>query len=198
MTALTYGGETPTVGADEGTWGTELNTALSEIYTDLQMLNTSPTARLLGRDDSGAGEVERLTGAEATALLSAVVGDSGEGGTKGLVPAPASGDAAAAKLLRADGTWGTPIKAWGTVTGTTVAAGRNVASVTAGTGYTVNFTTPIGSTSYSISVIPRSSSALQTLGHWITAKASGSFTVFFGNSGGTVSVDGFDFQVFAA
>ena len=32
-------------------------------------------------------------------------GDSGEGGEKGLVPAPASGDAAANKFLCADGTW---------------------------------------------------------------------------------------------
>ena len=36
-----------------------------------------------------------------------MVGDSGAGGTKGLVPAPAAGDAAAAKYLKADGTWAT-------------------------------------------------------------------------------------------
>lgn len=41
----------------------------------------------------------------ATALLSVMVGDSGSGGTKGLVPAPAAGDAAAGKFLKADGTW---------------------------------------------------------------------------------------------
>ena len=40
-----------------------------------------------------------------TAALNAVVGDTGTGGTKGLVPAPAAGDAAAGKVLRADGTW---------------------------------------------------------------------------------------------
>lgn len=33
------------------------------------------------------------------------VGDSGSGGVKGLVPAPAAGDAAAGKFLFADGTW---------------------------------------------------------------------------------------------
>lgn len=33
------------------------------------------------------------------------VGDSGSGGTAGLAPAPASGDAAAGKFLKADGTW---------------------------------------------------------------------------------------------
>jgi hypothetical protein len=48
------------------------------------------------------------TATEATALLDAFVGDSGAGGTKGLVPAPASGDAAAGKFLSADGSWDTP------------------------------------------------------------------------------------------
>lgn len=36
-----------------------------------------------------------------------LVGDSGAGGTRGLVPAPAAGDAAANKFLKADGTWQT-------------------------------------------------------------------------------------------
>lgn len=37
-----------------------------------------------------------------------MVGDSGSGGVKGLVPAPAAGDATAAKFLKADGTWAVP------------------------------------------------------------------------------------------
>lgn len=45
------------------------------------------------------------TPAQVTADLSTMVGDSGSGGTKGLVPAPAAGDAAASKFLKADGTW---------------------------------------------------------------------------------------------
>lgn len=45
------------------------------------------------------------TPTQATALLINVVGDAGAGGTKGLVPAPAAGDAAANKFLKADGTW---------------------------------------------------------------------------------------------
>lgn len=36
------------------------------------------------------------------------VGDSGAGGVKGAVPAPAAGDAAAGKFLKADGTWAVP------------------------------------------------------------------------------------------
>jgi len=48
------------------------------------------------------------TPAQVTADLIAMVGDSGSGGTKGLVPAPAAGDAAAGKYLDADGTWTVP------------------------------------------------------------------------------------------
>lgn len=39
---------------------------------------------------------------------SAFTGDSGSGGLLGLVPAPAAGDAAAGKYLKADGTWAVP------------------------------------------------------------------------------------------
>jgi hypothetical protein len=46
----------------------------------------------------------RLTAA-ADVAIATMVGDSGSGGTKGLVPAPAAGDAAAYKFLSADGTW---------------------------------------------------------------------------------------------
>jgi hypothetical protein len=46
-----------------------------------------------------------LTVAQTTAMLNAFVGDSGSGGTKGLVPAPAIGDAT--KYLKGDGTWAT-------------------------------------------------------------------------------------------
>ncbi len=56
---------------------------------------------------TGGDTAASITGAAATALLSNVVGDTGTGGTKGLVPAPASGDAAAGKFLKADGTWAT-------------------------------------------------------------------------------------------
>lgn len=48
------------------------------------------------------------TPAQVAATLPAVVGDSGAGGTKGLVPAPGAGDAAAGKFLKADGTFAVP------------------------------------------------------------------------------------------
>jgi microcystin-dependent protein len=68
-------------------------------------LATVATATLKGRVGAGTGHVQDLTGTQATTLLDAVVGDSGSGGTKGLVPAPAAGDAAAARFLSAAGTF---------------------------------------------------------------------------------------------
>lgn len=48
------------------------------------------------------------TGGQAKATVPDMVGDSGSGGTAGLVPAPAAGDGAAARVLHADGTWALP------------------------------------------------------------------------------------------
>lgn len=59
-----------------------------------------------GNDSGGAAAPQDLTGTEVTALLDPFVGDSGAGGTKGLVPAPIAGDAT--KFLAGDGTWTTP------------------------------------------------------------------------------------------
>lgn len=47
-----------------------------------------------------------LVTAVSAVSIPTLVGDSGSGGTKGLAPAPAAGDAALNKYLRADGTWG--------------------------------------------------------------------------------------------
>lgn len=65
------------------------------------------TATFKGRTSASTGDVEDLTATQATALLNNAVGDSGSGGTKGLVPAPGSGDAAANKFLMADMTYKT-------------------------------------------------------------------------------------------
>lgn len=48
------------------------------------------------------------TAGQAKATVPNLVGDAGAGGTAGLVPAPAAGDAAAGKFLKADGTWAAP------------------------------------------------------------------------------------------
>ena len=66
-------------------------------------------ATIKGRaSGAGTGDPTDLTGTQATAILDAVVGDSGAGGTKGLVPAPGAGDTSAGKFLKADGTFAVP------------------------------------------------------------------------------------------
>lgn len=71
-------------------------------------LATIATSTFKGRTTAGTGNVEDLTSTQATALLNNMVGDSGSGGTKGLVPAPAAGDSAAGKFLKASGAWAVP------------------------------------------------------------------------------------------
>jgi hypothetical protein len=104
-------------------------TAIGSNKVTLAQMAQIATANFLGRTTASTGNVESLTATQATALLNALVGDSGAGGTKGLVPAPAAGDAAAVKFLKADGTWAVPAGA-GTVTsvGLTMPAEFSVAS----------------------------------------------------------------------
>ena len=59
----------------------------------------------LGINQGGTGVVNATA---MTAVMNNVVGDSGYGGTKGLVPAPSSGDSAAGKFLAAGGSWKLP------------------------------------------------------------------------------------------
>lgn len=94
--------------------------------TNAKMANMAQ-ATIKGRaSGAGTGAPVDLTSAQATAILDAVVGDSGSGGTKGLVPAPASGDAAANKFLKADGTWTAPSGS-GDVTGGSASTDGEVA-----------------------------------------------------------------------
>lgn len=66
------------------------------------------TQTFKGRTTAATGNVEDLTVTQATAMLNVMVGDSGAGGTKGLVPAPGSGDFAAGKFLNAGAAYSVP------------------------------------------------------------------------------------------
>ena len=59
--------------------------------------------------NTSAPGIAQFTGTDTVppANLPVMVGDSGSGGVQGAVPAPAAGDAAAGKYLKADGTWAT-------------------------------------------------------------------------------------------
>lgn len=79
-----------------------------DAVTNAKLANVAQST-IKGRSaGAGTGDPTDLTGTQATAILDAVVGDSGSGGTKGLVPAPGAGDTAAGKFLKADGTFAVP------------------------------------------------------------------------------------------
>lgn len=172
MTAITYTGATPTVGADEDTWGTEINTSLGQIAADLAMLNASPTARILGRNDGGTGEVERLTGAEVVAMLDAVAGATQTVvGTQGVVPTPPI--ASQHMVLTGAGTFQSGYgRAFGCVITTTsvngstptIAGAKNIASISniteaAGVASAIlTFTNPMVSSAYCVNVSRQNSS----------------------------------------
>lgn len=128
MPALT-GDVTTSVGAVATTLATNIVTnakAAQMAAHTIKGNNTGSTANAID-----------LTDAQVAAELPAVVGDSGSGGTKGLVPAPASGDAAAGKFLKADGTFAVPA---GGGSGTVTSIG--LADATNG-GITITGATPI-------------------------------------------------------
>jgi hypothetical protein len=77
---------------------------LNDAITNAKLANVA-TQTFKGRTTAATGDPEDLTVTQATAMLNNMVGDAGAGGTKGLAPAPSTGDAAANKFLKADGTW---------------------------------------------------------------------------------------------
>jgi len=92
------------------------NTKISALTAD-----TAPTADDLVvtvNDPGGTPATRKVTITNFTKAIPALIGDSGSGGTKGLAPAPAAGDAAANKFLHADGTYKTPAGS-GAIGGTT-------------------------------------------------------------------------------
>jgi len=104
-------GAAPGLGVDVEVWsGT---TASIGVPSDGTVSNAKMAdmaqATIKGRaSGAGTGAPVDLTATQATAIINAFVGDSGAGGTKGAVPAPAAGDAAAGKFLKSDGTWAAP------------------------------------------------------------------------------------------
>lgn len=67
------------------------------------------TGQLVRYDEFQAINATQITaGLLAAARMTPMVGDTGAGGVQGAVPAPAAGDAAAVKFLRADATWAVP------------------------------------------------------------------------------------------
>lgn len=69
------------------------------------MLVQADGRTLKGNKSAFLDNIADLTSAEATDILDVMIGDSGSGGVKGLVPAAGAGDAANGKFLSANGTF---------------------------------------------------------------------------------------------
>lgn len=167
----------PVVGADADTWGGKLNT----ILTAVDVLLSSPSTTIKGNGGGPQAATADLTPAQVQAILPAVVGDSGAGGAKGSVPAPAAGDAAARKVLGASGAWvPTEVRAIGRFNGTTgvvTGTARGVSIVRTGVGiYDVTLSPAMADTNYIIEV-PIETINLSAGLPSISAKTTGGFTV---------------------
>ncbi|MDB5491449.1 MAG: hypothetical protein JWO78_1298 [Micavibrio sp.] len=98
----------PALSGDLTTTAGSLSAAIaSNVVTNAKAAQMA-SATIKGNNTGATANAADLSASQVTAMLNAVVGDSGSGGTKGLVPAPSSGDAAAGKYLKADGTWAAP------------------------------------------------------------------------------------------
>lgn len=75
----------------------------NDAVTNANLVNMAESTIKGRAAGAGTGDPTDLSATQATAILNAFVGDSGAGGTKGLVPAPTTGDAT--KFLKGDGTW---------------------------------------------------------------------------------------------
>lgn len=148
-------------------------------FSNAKLANVA-TQTIKGRTTAGSGAPEDLTATQATAILNPFVGDSGSGGTKGLAPAPASGDATARKILEADGTWKFPtIRSIGRFVGSTGATvvTRGVTLSNTGTGlYTATLSPAMADTNYIIQVTPEDGT-LAGVAAIITSKTISSFNI---------------------
>ncbi len=84
--------------------GAVATTIAANAVTNAKMA-TMATQTIKGNVTGSTAVPTDLSATQVTSMLNAFTGDSGSGGLKGLVPAPSSGDAAANKFLKADGTF---------------------------------------------------------------------------------------------
>lgn len=103
----------------------------------LGALSTQADQTFLCNRSGGVATPTACTATQSTAVLNAMVGDSGSGGTKGLAPAPGAGDAAAGKFLKASGAWAVPagtgvtsIATTSPITGGTITTSGTIACAT--------------------------------------------------------------------
>lgn len=139
------------------TAGSLATTIANSAVTNAKLANMAQSTIKGRAAGSGTGAPVDLTATQATAILDVVVGDSGSGGTKGLVPAAGAGDAAAGKFLNAGGTFSFPTTTtdWNIVSkSTTYSAviGDYVQCDASSAGFTVTLPTAVGVSGKKIAV----------------------------------------------
>lgn len=144
----------------------------------------------------------RATAASANPIPT-LVGDAGAGGTKGFVPAPAAGDAAAGKYLKADGTWAAPapVRGYCTVSGGVVtnvtSDGLSVVRVSQGI-YDVTFSSAMASSGYVAVISPVGSGAAAAIEDTATPRTVNGFRIHCQVSGGLFDPAGLNIVVWPA
>jgi hypothetical protein len=119
LSGVAVAGQIPSLDAAKITTG---QIALARGGTNADLSATGGTSQVLMQTTVGGNVTVAqlaftdISGAAAAAQYVTMVGDSGSGGTKGAVPAPAAGDAAANKFLKANGTWAVPSGSGGGIT----------------------------------------------------------------------------------
>lgn len=156
-------------------------------------------ATIKGRaSGAGTGDPTDLTSTQATAILDNVIGDSGLGGTKGLVPAPAAGDAAAGKFLKATGGWDLPGGAGGAGSITVVHLSADVTNSTATAVKITGLDTALNLGTYKFEYWIRYQAALTSTGVKFSVNFTGTQTAFMViaryTTPGTTSVSDFGTQ----
>lgn len=142
-----------------------------------------------------------LTGGAASGSVTLDInnftGDSGAGGLDGAVPAPAAGDAAAGKFLKADGTWAVPASGGGFDELGQI--GSNANTQLTGSGYIAPFTTSFVSTGKDVVIIFQTDVAIgAALSDYVQLEIEidGSSYNLGGNAYGAVRVEQAAYSIF--
>lgn len=154
------------------------NTGVSTIQTNVvsnSKLAQMPTLTIKGNNTGITADPLDLTTTQTTAILDVFVGDSGSGGTKGLVPAPLAGDTVANKFLKADGTFA-QISSSGSLAYFLTNSAADIATYLYLDGF------PGGATQYVTDVAPADTNILQS---WVTLSGNPNTTFI---PAGTVNV----------
>lgn len=92
---------------NQNTTGTSASVTGTNVITNTNLAQME-TNTIKGNSTGITTNASDLTATQVTAILNNFIGDSGSGGTKGLVPAPATGDGNSGKYLNATGGWSVP------------------------------------------------------------------------------------------